>query len=137
MKKKKETSFRRTTNYIYSHSTFLSFFLSFVSQNSCGSTFTLLNSVPENDFWKSVVTSTRYNIPLFYTHDLHIRLAFSRVLALPIHFSLILVPPSLYQSLFTYLLFCCTFFRQYANAFTLYTSFLAGPWRKRAGCWPD
>lgn len=45
--------------------------------------------------------------------------------------------PVFLPNLFTYLLFCCTFFRQYSNALTLYTSFLAGPWRKRAGCWPD
>lgn len=45
---------------------------------------------------------------------------------------------SFYQIyLYTYLFLCCTFFRQYSNAFTLCTSFLAGPWRRRAGCWPD
>lgn len=106
LEKKKETSFRRTTNYIYSHSHISFFFLIFRFAKF------MQEDIHATQFssWKTTSGNpslpTRYNIPLFYTHVLHIRLAFSRVLALsPSYFSLILVPSTKSICLFTFLLY--------------------------------
>lgn len=149
LKKRKKKGNIFSADYIYAHSRSIPFLLlfSFLSlansraKNTHPTTRTLLivNSVPENDFWNPSLP-TRYNVPLFYMHNLHIRLAFSLSLSCTLYSCLFHSRSllSFYQIyLYTYLFLCCTFFRQYSNAFTLCTSFLAGPWRRRAGCWPD
>lgn len=107
-KKKKKHLFgalQITSTHILTLILRLSSFLTFAKKkrkNHAPATRTLLivSSVPENDFWNLVSLPTLLQIPLFYTHDLHICLAFSRTLP----FSLSFFSPSL-PDLSIYLLY--------------------------------
>lgn len=131
---KKKTSFRRTTNYIYAHSRSILLSSPFLSLSR---KFTRQEHAPYDTHANSVLKTTsgicRYmlvtNVPLVYTH-LHTRLAFSRVLALSTPFLSFSLPPVLLPDLSTYLLLCCTSFRQYTNAFMV-LRYIHLSWRAR------
>jgi len=127
LKKKKETSFRRTTNYIYAHSR--SILLSFSrspnsrAKNTHPTIRTLLSSVLENDL--SVVIYSLQHSAIFIRTIYH-SLVHSLYSCLPHSRS----PSSFYQIYLPILLLCCTFFRQYSNAFTV-LRYVHVSWRAR------
>lgn len=99
--------------------------------------FTRQEHAPYDTHANSVLKTTsgicRYvlvtNVPLVYTH-LHTRLTFSRVLAFSTPFLSFSLPPVLLPDLSTYLFLCCTFFRQYTNAFMV-LRYIHLSWRAR------
>lgn len=114
LEKKKKTSFRRTTNYIYAFSR--SFFISFLSfakkdTRPRRARYSVLFLKTTSGISVATYITRYYKFPLFYTH-LHICLAFTRTFPFILLLSL---SPSL-PDLSTYLLSpCCTFFRQQSN----------------------
>lgn len=64
----------------------------------------IVSSVPENDFWNLVSLTTLLQIPLFYTHDLHICLAFSRTLPFSLFLHLYQIYLSIYYISLLYIL---------------------------------
>lgn len=98
----------------------------------------LLSSVPEYDFW-NLSLPTRYNVlAILYARSTYPStiLSFSRTFICLSHSRARPSTRSIY-------LFYFSVVHSSASTLTLFTvlryvhSFLAGPWRKRAGCWPD
>lgn len=135
---KKKTSFRRTTNYIYAFSrSFFVSFLSFAKRKKIRARDAHATQFCSwNDFWNlcRYLCYSLLQIPLFYTHDLHICLAFSRTPP----FSLLLFTStrSIYLSTISLLYILPPAIQCFMSFYSMYIALGRPVAKESRRCWP-